>query len=56
MPERVGTPGSHGRDRRASGTEAVEDYAKAIHALAEREPGPVGPASSPSGSASRRER
>ena len=42
MPGRVGTPGSHGRDRRASGAEAVEDYAKAIHALAEREPGPVG--------------
>lgn len=34
--------GSHGRDRRASATEAVEDYAKAIHALAAREPGPVG--------------
>jgi len=34
--------GSHGRDRRAGGTEAIEDYAKAIHALAARESGPVG--------------
>ena len=42
MPDPLATPGSHGRDRRASATEAVEDYAKAIHALAGREPGPVG--------------
>ena len=42
IPESVATPGSHGRDRRASGSEAIEDYAKAIHALAAREPGPVG--------------
>ena len=42
MPEPLATPGSHGRDRRASATEAIEDYAKAIHALAAREPGPVG--------------
>ncbi|MFN8113900.1 MAG: metal-dependent transcriptional regulator [Solirubrobacterales bacterium] len=42
MPESLAAPGSHGRDRRASATEAVEDYAKAIHALAAREPGPVG--------------
>ena len=42
MPEPLAAPGSHGRDRRASATEAVEDYAKAIHALAAREPGPVG--------------
>ncbi|MEZ5157063.1 MAG: metal-dependent transcriptional regulator [Solirubrobacterales bacterium] len=42
MPEPLATPGSHGRDRRASATEAIEDYAKAIHALAGREPGPVG--------------
>ena len=39
---RSATPGSHGRDRRASSTEAIEDYAKAIHALTAREPGPVG--------------
>jgi len=42
VPEPVATPGSHGRDRRAGGTEAIEDYSKAIHALAERESGPVG--------------
>lgn len=42
MPEHVAEPGSHGRDRRAGGTEAIEDYSKAIHALAERESGPVG--------------
>jgi DtxR family Mn-dependent transcriptional regulator len=42
VPESVASPGSHGRDRRASATEAIEDYAKAIHALAGREPGPVG--------------
>ncbi len=42
MPESIASPGSHGRDRRASATEAIEDYAKAIHALAGREPGPVG--------------
>ena len=42
IPESVATPGSHGRDRRASGSEAIEDSAKAIHALAAREPGPVG--------------
>lgn len=42
MAEPLAAPGSHGRDRRASSTEAVEDYAKAIHALAAREPGPVG--------------
>jgi DtxR family Mn-dependent transcriptional regulator len=42
VPESVASPGSHGRDRRASATEAIEDYAKAIHALAAREPGPVG--------------
>jgi DtxR family Mn-dependent transcriptional regulator len=35
------SPGSHGRGRRAGGNEAIEDYAKAIHALAAREPGPV---------------
>ncbi len=35
-------PGSHGRGRRAGGNEAIEDYAKAIHALAARAPGPVG--------------
>jgi DtxR family Mn-dependent transcriptional regulator len=34
-------PGSHGRGRRAGGNEAIEDYAKAIHALSTREPGPV---------------
>ena len=38
----LATPGSHGRDRRAGGSEAIEDYAKAIHALAAREEGPVG--------------
>jgi len=42
MSDPLATPGSHGRDRRASATEAIEDYAKAIHALAAREPGPVG--------------
>ncbi|MBA2522869.1 MAG: metal-dependent transcriptional regulator [Solirubrobacterales bacterium] len=34
--------GSHRREGRSRASEAVEDYAKAIHALAEREPGPVG--------------
>jgi DtxR family Mn-dependent transcriptional regulator len=42
VPDPLAAPGSHGRDRRASATEAIEDYAKAIHALAAREPGPVG--------------
>jgi DtxR family Mn-dependent transcriptional regulator len=42
VPESLAAPGSHGRDRRATATEAIEDYAKAIHALAAREPGPVG--------------
>ncbi len=42
MAEPLATPGSHGRDRRASASEAIEDYAKAIHALAAREPGAVG--------------
>lgn len=42
MPEPLATPGSHGRDRRATATEAIEDYAKAIHAIAAREPGAVG--------------
>lgn len=42
MPEGAATAGSHGRGRRAGGNEAFEDYAKAIHALAAREPGPVG--------------
>jgi DtxR family Mn-dependent transcriptional regulator len=41
VPESLASPGSHGRDRRAAATEAIEDYAKAIHALAGREPGPV---------------
>jgi len=42
VTEPLAAPGSHGRDRRASATEAIEDYAKAIHALAAREVGPVG--------------
>jgi DtxR family Mn-dependent transcriptional regulator len=33
--------GSHGRDRRQQGQEAIEDYAKAIYALAQRSDGPV---------------
>lgn len=33
--------GSHGRERRAGGSEAVEDYSKAIYALALRSEGPV---------------
>jgi len=33
--------GSHGRGRRAGGSEAVEDYTKAIYALALRVEGPV---------------
>jgi DtxR family Mn-dependent transcriptional regulator len=33
--------GSHGRDRRAAGREAIEDYAKAIYALASRSDSPV---------------
>src|SRR4029078_7875898 len=37
-PDPLAAPGTHGRDRRASATEAIEDYAKAIHALAAREP------------------
>jgi DtxR family Mn-dependent transcriptional regulator len=45
LPESLATPGSHGRDRRASASEAIEDYAKAIHALAARDPGPVGTSS-----------
>ena len=31
--------GSHGRDRRQQGQEAVEDYAKAIYALSLQAPG-----------------
>jgi DtxR family Mn-dependent transcriptional regulator len=42
VPDSYAAPGSHGRDRRAGGTEAIEDYSKAIHALAERRSGPVG--------------
>ena len=42
MPEPLATPGSHGRDRRASATEAIEDYAKAIHALSGRSDEPIG--------------
>lgn len=42
MAEQAIKPGSHGRGRRAGGNEAIEDYAKAIHALAARSPGPVG--------------
>src|SRR3954464_1342587 len=34
--------GSHRREGRARASEAVEDYGKAIHALAAREDGPVG--------------
>jgi DtxR family Mn-dependent transcriptional regulator len=34
--------GSHRREGRTRASEAIEDYAKAIHALAAREPGPVG--------------
>ena len=44
MPEPAPTPpvaGSHAR-RPTGGSEAIEDYAKAIHALASRSPGPVG--------------
>ena len=33
--------GSHGRDRRAAGREAIEDYAKAIYAIGQRSEGPV---------------
>jgi DtxR family Mn-dependent transcriptional regulator len=33
--------GSHGREGRAHGSEAVEDYAKAVYALAQREGGAV---------------
>jgi len=33
--------GSHGRDRRQGGQEAIEDYAKAIYALAAHGEGPV---------------
>jgi DtxR family Mn-dependent transcriptional regulator len=39
--EAASVPGSHGRGRRAGSNEAIEDYAKAIHALSAREPGPV---------------
>ena len=42
MPEGASIAGSHGRGRRAGSNEAIEDYAKAIHALASREEGPVG--------------
>ncbi len=42
MPEQASIPGSHGRGRRAGSNEAIEDYAKAIHALSARELGPVG--------------
>lgn len=45
MSERNGqaaeAAGSHGRDRRQHGQEAIEDYAKAIYALAQRADGPV---------------
>lgn len=34
--------GSHGREGRSRNSEAIEDYAKALHALAAREPGAVG--------------
>jgi DtxR family Mn-dependent transcriptional regulator len=34
--------GSHRREGRDRASEALEDYAKAIHALAAREEGPVG--------------
>ncbi len=34
--------GSHRRESRERASEAIEDYAKALHALASREPGPVG--------------
>ena len=34
--------GSHRREVRGRASEAIEDYAKAIHTLARREPGPVG--------------
>ena len=34
--------GSHRREGRDRASEAVEDYAKALHALEAREPGPVG--------------
>ncbi len=37
----AGTQGSHGRDRRAAGREAVEDYAKAIYAIVQRSGPPV---------------
>jgi DtxR family Mn-dependent transcriptional regulator len=40
-PDPAPNPGSHGRGRRAGSNEAIEDYAKAIHALSTREPGPV---------------
>jgi len=33
--------GSHGRDRRQQGQEAIEDYAKAIYALAAHAEGPI---------------
>ena len=34
--------GSHRREGRSRTSEAIEDYAKAIHTLAARDPGPVG--------------
>jgi DtxR family Mn-dependent transcriptional regulator len=37
----AGTQGSHGRDRRAAGREAIEDYAKAIYAIVQRSGPPV---------------
>jgi DtxR family Mn-dependent transcriptional regulator len=33
--------GSHGRDRRQQGQEAIEDYAKALYALSQQSQGPV---------------
>lgn len=42
-PKNVLEPsGSHRREGRDRASEAIEDYAKALHALAVREPGPVG--------------
>lgn len=38
----VAASGSHGRVARDKASEAIEDYAKAIHALADRQRGPVG--------------
>ena len=50
MAERAHEP----RARPAANTEAIEDYAKTIYALARREGARSGPRRSPSGSASRR--